>query len=264
MATNNNTLPFTEYRNGNTPLVFLHGLMEDARMWADFLSDLPFRCIAMDLPGYGKAQDKSFESVSAAAAAVHETIQDLELQNFILIGHSMGGYVGLSYLNQFPSSLMGLGMIHAHPFADSEEKRAERDKAIQFIEKFGLGIYAQQFFPSLFARSYKDNLAIHTLSLRSTQLNQERIIESIRSLKHRPDLTKTVIENALPTLWVLGTEDKLVDLDRTAEVAAKSDQTQIEIYENVGHMSMFEHTKVLRKDLIRFVRFCEQVGLASD
>jgi pimeloyl-ACP methyl ester carboxylesterase len=174
----------------------------------------------------------------------------------------MGGYVGLSYLEQFPNHLMGLGLIHSHPFADSEEKRKERDKTIQFIDKFGLSIYAQQFFPSLFARSYKDNLAIHTLSLRSTQQQQDHVIQSIKALKDRKDQTQTAIQNNTPTLWVLGTEDNLVDLNRTIEVAAKSDQTQIEVYENVGHMSMFEHTKVLRKDLIKFVRFCEQIHQA--
>lgn len=252
------SLPFVEYRNGTTPVVFLHGLMEDARMWSDFLGDLPFRCYAIDLPGYGQAKERAFESVTLVAQAVHQTIESLDLKEFILIGHSMGGYVGLSYLQQFPEYLMGLGLIHSHPFADSEEKKIERDKTIQFIDKFGLSIYAQQFFPSLFARSYKDNLAIHTLSLRSTQQNQNRVIESMKALKARKDQTQTTIKNDTPTLWVLGTEDKLVDLDRTVEVAAKSDQAQIEVYENVGHMSMFEHTKVLRKDLIKFVRFCER------
>jgi len=255
-------LPYVEYRNGTTPIVFLHGLMEDARMWSDMLGDLPFRCYALDLPGYGQAQDRSFESVSSAAKAVHETVQSLDLQNFILVGHSMGGYVALSYLEQFPDRLMGMGLIHSHPFADSEAKKLERNKAIQFIEKFGLSIYAQQFFSNLFARSYKDNLAIHTLSLRSTQQSQERVIESMEALKNRKDQSQTAIENDTPTLWVLGTEDNLVDIDRTLEVAATSNQTQIEIYENVGHMSMFEHTKVLRKDLIKFVRFCEQIHQA--
>lgn len=254
-----NSLPYSEYRNGSTPLIFLHGLMEDARMWSDLLGDLPFRSFSIDLPGYGKARDQKFESVAAAAQAVHQTIQALELKEYILIGHSMGGYVALSYLEQFPDRLMGVGLIHSHPFADSEEKIQERKKTIQFIEKFGLGIYAQQFFPTLFARSYKDNLAIHSLSLRSTQQDQNRVIESMQALMERADQTATVLNQELPTLWVLGTEDKLVELNATVEVAAKSDQTQIEVYENVGHMCMFEHTKVFRKDLIKFVRFCEKV-----
>lgn len=252
-------LPYTEFRNGTTPLIFLHGLMEDARMWTDLLSDLPFRSIAIDLPGYGQAKDQKFESVPAAAQAVHKTLESLELKEYILVGHSMGGYVALSYVDQFPDLLMGAGFIHSHPFADSEEKKAERKKTMQFIEKFGLGMYAQQFFPTLFARSYKDNLAIHTLSLRATQQDQNRVIESIQALMEREDYSDKLVRQELPTLWILGTEDALVDANRTVEVAATSDQTQIEVYENVGHMCMFEHTKVFRKDLIRFVRFCENV-----
>ncbi len=255
-------LSYQEYRNGSPTLVFLHGLMEDARMWDDFLSDLPFHCYAIDLPGYGGSKEYAFSSIAEAAKLVNETIQKLELKNVVLVGHSMGGYVALSYAKQFPDHLMGLGMIHSHPFADSEEKIAEREKTIEFINKFGLGIYAQQFFPNLFARSYKDNLAIHTLSLRSTQQEQDRVIESMRALIKRPDEVETATKLEIPSLWVLGTEDRLMELERTLEVAATCDQAQIEVYENVGHMSMFEHTKVLRKDLIKFTRYCELVSEA--
>lgn len=255
-------LSYREYRNGTPNLVFLHGLMEDARMWDDFLIDLPFHCYAIDLPGYGGSKQHEFSSVAEAAKLVNETVEKLELKTFVLVGHSMGGYVALSYAKQFSDDLLGLGMIHSHPFADSEEKVAEREKTIDFINKFGLSIYAQQFFPNLFARSYKDNLAIHTLSLRSTQQDQGRVIQSMRALIRRPEEVETAKSLNMPSLWVLGTEDKLMDLERTLEVAATCDQAQIEIYENVGHMSMFEHTKVLRKDIIKFIRYCVLVNEA--
>jgi pimeloyl-ACP methyl ester carboxylesterase len=255
-------LPYREFKNGKTCLVFLHGLMEDARMWTDLLSDLPFYSVAIDLPGYGQAQDQTFDSIADAAESVELTLQKIEINSCVVIGHSMGGYVALSYLEKYPEKLLGVGLLHSHPFADSEEKKQERNKSIAFIEKFGLEIYAQQFIPSLFARSYKDNLAIHTLSLRATQQSQAGVIQSMRAMQQRTDRSSVVLSSDTPMLWVLGTEDHLVDLHRTLDVAAKSDQSMIEVYEKVGHMSMFEHSNVLYKTLIKFVRYCEQISRA--
>ncbi len=255
-------LPYREFHNGDTTLVFLHGLMEDARMWSDLLSDLPFHSIAIDLPGYGQAQNQSFESIADAAESVELTLRKIEPKSYVIIGHSMGGYVALSYLEKYPEKLLGVGLLHSHPFADTEDKKQERDKSIAFIEKFGLEIYAKQFFPSLFARSYKDNLAIHALSLRATQQSQAAVIQSMQAMKQRSDRSSAVLNSEIPILWVLGTEDHLVDLHRTLDVAARSDQSMIEVYEKVGHMSMFEHTSVLYKTLIKFVRYCEQIHRA--
>jgi pimeloyl-ACP methyl ester carboxylesterase len=54
-----------------------------------------------------------------------------------MIGHSMGGYITLAFAEEYPQYLDSFGLFHSSAFADSEEKKAIRTKAIDFINDKG-------------------------------------------------------------------------------------------------------------------------------
>jgi len=255
----NKHLGYLEFQNDGPKAVFLHGFFEDARMWQDFLVDQPFHSMAIDLPAYKSSDSFDFLEMNQAANLVHQLVQKKGWKKYYLFGHSMGGYVGLSYLQAFGNELLGLGLIHSHPFADSEEKKAQREKMVGFVEKFGLGMYAKQFFPKLFAKEYNDNFWIHTLSLRATQLSQKAIRQSLLAMKDRKDQSELLKETKVPVLQIIGVQDTLVEVDRTIEASRFPEYSMVEIYPNVAHMSMFESPKTLSKSIRKFIRFCERL-----
>ena len=117
------------------PVMLVHGFGEDSSVWVNqipFLKD-HFQLIIPDLPGSGESamvDDMSMEGM----AEVLKAVADKETNElFTLIGHSMGGYITLAFAEKYSNRLNGFGLFHSTAFADSEEKKATRQKGIEFI-----------------------------------------------------------------------------------------------------------------------------------
>lgn len=105
----------TTARTGPTPtLLLIHGLGATAGVWADLraMLDWPGRVVAPDLPGHGSAPWTGDYTVGALAAAVSAHCQNGE--EVIVVGHSLGGGVGLALASGFfrpqPSAVIGIGV----------------------------------------------------------------------------------------------------------------------------------------------------------
>lgn len=97
--TNGQSLAYIEKGSGDQTLLMIHGLGSNSLAWKKMMENLQadFRCIAIDLPNYGLSQvaDHPF-SMSAFAITVKQFIAEMQLQNVVLIGHSMGGQIAMT------------------------------------------------------------------------------------------------------------------------------------------------------------------------
>ncbi len=83
---------------GDKTLVFIHGLGSYAPAWKKNIDVLKnhYRCVAIDLPGYGHSNIGDFPySMDWFAEIVSDVIFELELENVTIIGHSMGGQIAM-------------------------------------------------------------------------------------------------------------------------------------------------------------------------
>jgi pimeloyl-ACP methyl ester carboxylesterase len=97
---------------GETPIVFLHSFGGSSSHWKDQLQHLRenYRVIAFDFRGHGRSDspgdnDYSAESLAADLAAV---VDNLNLEDFVLAGHSMGGAAAIAYAGKNPQKISGL------------------------------------------------------------------------------------------------------------------------------------------------------------
>ena len=94
-------LPYDD-RGTGVPLVFIHGLTFSRRTWdpiVDRIADR-YRCITFDLPGHGESSDLP-QSMESLLLQVHRSINDLEIDSPVLIGHSFGGMFATIYAAHF-------------------------------------------------------------------------------------------------------------------------------------------------------------------
>ncbi len=99
---------------GPQTLVFLHGLGSYLKGWTKNVAELSrdFRCIALDFPGYGKSSKGNLPySMTFFARIVRDFIRQLNLQNVVLIGHSMGGQVAATFAVRYPDEVQKLVLI---------------------------------------------------------------------------------------------------------------------------------------------------------
>ena len=99
---------------GKENLVLLHGFMENLMIWTDMEPYLAkdFTLIKIDLPGHGLSKIyREIHTMELMAEEVKKLTDHLKLENFHLLGHSMGGYVSLAFADTFSASLKSFTLL---------------------------------------------------------------------------------------------------------------------------------------------------------
>lgn len=94
-------------RSTTPPIVFLHGMSWDRRIWQPVVAGLQgrFRCVALDLPGHGGSADLPATAdyeYGALAARLHRMLAGLGITRPLIVGHSLGGAIASFYAGLFP------------------------------------------------------------------------------------------------------------------------------------------------------------------
>lgn len=245
-----------------TAVLFLHGFCEDSSIWEEFRAGLlegQYRMICIDLPGFGKSEAVAGTSIEQMAEAVHAVLLKLNVARFILIGHSMGGYVGLAFARLYPSMLLGLCLFHSHPYADPEEKKENRRKSIAFIRRQGHALFVKQLIPSLFYPQFakSNDFLIEKLTYRAARGKSAGIIAAQEAMIGRKDEAQALAAMQAPVLFIIGEEDQAVPPENVEQIHLP-DTASIHILEKVGHMGMFEARDKTQRIVKQFVAFCEE------
>ncbi|MBI5914932.1 MAG: alpha/beta hydrolase [Bacteroidetes bacterium] len=229
------------------PVVLLHGFCEDSRVWDEWLPLLPAnrRYVCIDLPGCGSSELTDHLSVESMAEVVAAVLEHLNIEKFVLTAHSMGGYVALAYAEKWGDRLAGLCMFHSHPFADSEEKKAGRLKAIGFIHKNGHVIYVRQTIPQLFIYDFSKGYQseVNRLIHNAVHFQPEAIIAALEAMRLRPDRSEVLRNIGCPVLMLIGKHDTAVPLDLSMAMSHLPAVADIRIFQTVGHMGMFSASR---------------------
>ena len=112
---------------GAPALVFLHGTRRTRTMWRHQLDGLgdEFRLVAVDLPAHGALADVPFR-LADATAFVAEVIDAAAGGRAIVVGQSLGGYVGMDLAAASPERVAGLVLANATAEPRSIVRRAPR------------------------------------------------------------------------------------------------------------------------------------------
>ena len=87
---------FIEDMGSGTPLVLVHGFLGSSEMWTLQINFFKrnFRVLAPSLPGFGKSNKvNSCNSIECMAKSILTTLEKKKIENFYLLGHSMGGMI---------------------------------------------------------------------------------------------------------------------------------------------------------------------------
>lgn len=242
-------------------IVFVHGFCESKAIWNAFGSSLisSYRVICLDLPGFGES-DLGRDEVSMEwfADEVHALIKLLGISNFIYVGHSLGGYVGLAYAENYPSYLIGLCLFHSTAYADSEERKINRDKTIAFIHKYGADMFTQSFIEPLFLLKNRQTLKNEIAELKSIakQSSEKGIIATTQAMRDRPDRTHVLAISKTPVLLIGGRNDATIAIDKLKEQAQLSSKIVLAEIDECGHMGMYEQKEKTFDVLNEFLFTC--------
>ncbi|NEM96679.1 alpha/beta fold hydrolase [Pontibacter burrus] len=247
---------YTDAGSGDT-LVFLHGFAESKQLWTDFKKPLQqkFRTIALDLPGFGNNTTGGVNySMESMADHVKQQLDNLGVDKCILIGHSMGGYVSMAFAGKYSSMLNGLCLFHSSALPDTDEKKDNRNKTLEFVEKHGVEKFMQSFVEPLFFADNREKLRskIDLMKKIGTATLKESIVGGLAAMRDRPDRTDILKKAKFPVLFIFGKEDGAVPMDKALEQCHLPNNSMVYFLGKTGHMGMFERTYETRKAIEKF------------
>ncbi len=241
-------------------LILLHGFCESIHVWDDWKEDIleeGYRLILIDLPGFG-ASEVPLYRMEEMATAVLAVADHAKLKQAVIIGHSMGGYVALAVAATQPPWLIGLGLFHSHPFADTPEQKQGRYKSIDFIQKNGHLHYVKQLIPRLFApgsatsASFRRDLMI----LRASRSEPAVLQQIIQAMANRQDYSQTLATLQQPVLFINGEKDPIYTEEQRQQQLALPAVAQVCLLQRAGHMGMIEEVASTQKAVRKFMSFC--------
>jgi pimeloyl-ACP methyl ester carboxylesterase len=252
------------------PVLLLHGFGEDGEVWNKQVDVLrsAFTLIVPDLPGSGRSgmiEDMSIEGMAEVVKAIiiaeQHNCSPLNSIQTSLIGHSMGGYIGLAVAEKYPHLLNALGLFHSSAFADTEEKKAARLKSIAFIKNNGSYEFLKTSIPGLFFRGQDGleqpdplKLEMEALIEKGKDFSPEALIAYYEAMIARPDRTAILKNFSHPVLFILGEHDLAVPMAQGLKQSYMPDLSYIHILRNSAHMGMWEETGKANAAMLEFLQ----------
>ena len=249
----------SDSKEGKSVLVFLHGYLETLDVWEEFVATVPkeFRTVAIDLPGQGLTGTlPETNELDFSARVVNGVLELLQIESAILVGHSMGGYVAQSFLEQFPDKTRALIHLNSNPYADAPEKLADRQREIELIRQGKLLTLASVAIPNMYApqnvRRMEDAIMM-TVELCDMH-DPDGICATILGLTTRKDQVALLQQTDKPVLFVLGESDNFLSPEKRDQMRKDLQAIECVILPNTGHNSFLEDPGATWQAMASFIQ----------
>lgn len=243
--------PIKVYEKGDKStqsIIFIHGFPYDYSLWdaqIEYFSK-KFHCLAYDVRGLGSSVDAEGQfTMEMYVDDLEELIESHKVQNPILCGMSMGGYIALRAMERFGEKLAGAILADTVSLADTDEAKLKRSNAIKTIKTKGLSAFVDDFIPNCYGDDYKSQYPekLQERIDKSAKYDSKGVIGALLAMISRIDTTKAVEKFHKPLLFICGKEDTLTPPEKMQELAEHAHNAKFMLIENAAHMSMVENPK---------------------
>ena len=241
-------LAYRDSGGDGTPVVLLHGFPFRSSLWDPQFEALgdTYRLIAPDLRGFGDSSLPDPEgpagySMEAFASDVVALLDHLGIEQAVLGGLSMGGYITFEFLRRDPERVRGLVLADTRPDPDSDEVRARRDAQIHQVASTGGESLIQPMMAALLAESTEaSSPAAEALRAVMEGQDDRSWIGGLEAMKARPDSTPDLAGIAVPALVLVGEHDGITPPEVARAMSERIPDSRFVVLEGAGHVSNLE------------------------
>ncbi len=244
-------------KNLGYSLVLLHGYLESSEIWESFAGHFAdeYFVVCIDIPGHGKSDVIAEKAtMDQLAEVVMEVTAHLGINGFHIVGHSMGGYVLLALADLHPEALNSAVLLHSNCFADSVEKKENRDREIELVKKGKKELIVKYNIPRMYADDNLESMSgqVEKSKEIGIRTNDAGMISALNAMKTRPDRSHILAAGKIPILIVGGKKDNLIPFEKIESMAALSERNKLLVLEKSGHMGFVEEKERTVIDLKKF------------
>ncbi|GAB3751029.1 alpha/beta fold hydrolase [Spirosoma pomorum] len=230
-------------------LVLIHGHGVDASIWnsidADLVSAMPVL-----KPDFSRSTTRT--TIEGYAEELANYLRNVQAKRVVLVGHSMGGYIALAFTERYPALVAGLVLYHSTATADTPERREQRQKTIEELRAQGSTPFIERQLPKMVSPAFPSDKVKQLVASYRT-LPADALAVGMGAIMGRPDRTHVLREATIPMRLVLGKDDQLIPYEQTRQLADLSDQIDVALIDQAGHLSMIERPKESVNVLLSFL-----------
>ena len=242
------------------PVVLLHAFPLTADMWRPQLESVPsgWRFIAPDFRGFGRFLPPSGGreiTMADYAADVFALMDGLKLDDAVIGGLSMGGYVTFAMHRLEPARFTGMVLADTRPQADTPQGREGRVKLRAILATDGPRGVAGQMLPKLLSEAARQE---GSEALRQTRTMIEgtapaAIDAAIGALMSRPDSTSCLSQIACSTIVIVGERDEITPVADAEAMQRAIGRSTLTVIPGAGHLSSLEQPAAFSRGLADFL-----------
>jgi len=239
-------------------LVLLHAFPLNARMWERqlTLADAGWHVIVPQLRGFdGGTGERQASSVDDYAGDVIDLLDSLHIDEAVIGGLSMGGYIAFAVLRHAARYVHALVLADTKSQADSPEAIEGRKRLLQTLDAHGAAGVADEMIPKLLGETTRRERPEVVAQVRELVLasSAAAIGAAIRALMSRPDSTPLLPTIHVPTLILVGVEDTVTPVANALEMQRGISGAELVQIPAAGHLSNLEQPEAFDAALARFL-----------
>lgn len=258
IITNNITVSYTDEGPDNAPvIIFIHGFPLNKAMWDKQVREFKenYRVIAYDIRGHGDSDAGSDDfSIELFVRDLLSLMDALKVDKTILCGFSLGGYIALNAIENYPERFSALLLCDTNCTADSPEAKEKRMKAIESIKEKGLEQYAEESLKKLFtpisiSKQIEEIAIVREMIMKTSKQSLYKILHAMAD---RADTCTKLHEIKVPVLILVGKADEITPPDVALAMHEKIKSSTIHSIDHAGHLSNMENPKQFNNQLRKF------------
>ncbi|MGV6805404.1 MAG: alpha/beta fold hydrolase [Ruegeria sp.] len=227
-----------------TPLIFLPGMMCDARLFGPQIETLSSSIPIMTFPL------SQHDNVEAMAADILHNAPPV----FALAGLSMGGIVAMEVLRQAAERVSRLALLDTNPLAEKSEVKARRAPQMAAVRDGKLrSVMRDEMKPNYLADGPNRGAILDLCMAMATDLGPNVFLRQSQALMDRPDQSATLRAFNGNALVLCGREDMLCPVERHQMMHDLLPHSSLEIIEGAGHLPTLEQPQKTSAALIRWL-----------
>ena len=251
-----------EIEGNGIPVMLVHGFGEDAYVWNEIAQALAseYQIIIPHLSGSYLSPIQNLllvDNISMESMAVdlHKILEAENIDQVVMLGHSMGGYITLAFAEKYENKLCAFGLIHSTSYADSDAKKEARLKSIEFLKNNSTQSFLEVATPNLFGEKYKTSHPekINELIERASQIPEASMMAYLRAMRKRKDRTDIIKNTTKPVFFCIGMKDNAVNPEDAIVQSKIPEKAQTLILEEAGHQGMMEEPEKLIEAIKVFI-----------
>lgn len=226
------------------PVVLLHAFPLSHAMWLPVTEAWPRkRFVLPDLPGFGRSPRLGVPSIAGMAAEVAALLDHAGVAGPVALGGlSMGGYVALEFIRQFPERVSALGLFATRAAPDTPQQQEGRRQLIARIEREGASAVIAASLPKLLgetARRRRPQL-VGQLDAWIRAAAPAALIDALAAMAERRDARPWLSAIRCPTLVLAGDEDAVIPATEAEGMARSIPHASFALVPASGHLINLE------------------------